>query len=81
MTGLFGSTPSIPAPPPVQAPPPMPDPNGPAAQEAARVAATKAMAGGRSATVLTTAANRARGTVAGGGSAVPYSNSTLGGAK
>lgn len=50
--------------------------------EAARMAATKAMAGGRSSTVLTNAANRGRSTIAGGGgSGIAYSNATLGGAK
>jgi hypothetical protein len=82
LSHLFGGSTPLPTPPAVTPPPPMPDPFGPASQEAARQAAAKAAVGGRSSTVLTTAANRGRATFAGGaGSGTAYSSSTLGGGK
>ena len=81
MSSLFKApTVNIPAPPPPPtpiAPPPMPDPYDPAAMEAAKVQA--AQRAGRSATILTTAANRGQSAASGGGS-VPYGGTTLGGA-
>jgi hypothetical protein len=80
MSSLFKApTVNIPAPTPPTpiAPPPMPDPYDPAAMEAAKVQA--AQRAGRSATLLTTAANRGQTTAAAGGS-VPYGGTTLGGA-
>jgi hypothetical protein len=75
MSALFKpptvNIPAPPAPTPIP-PPPMPDPFNPAAQEAAKMqAATRA---GRSATILTNAANRGAASVG-----VPYSGRTLGG--
>ena len=64
-----------PGPPPTPIPPPtMPDPFGPAAREAVRKAQA-GMAGGRSSTILTTAASRAGGTLAGSA----FSGTKLGG--
>jgi hypothetical protein len=72
MSSLFKApTINIPPPPAPLPPPPMPDPFNPAAQEAAKVQA--AARAGRTATVLTTAANR------GTAGSVPYSGKTLGG--
>jgi hypothetical protein len=82
LTSLFGGSQPLPTPPAVTPPPTMPDPFGPQSQEAARLAAAKAGAAGRSSTILTTAGNRGRSTFAGGaGAGSAYSNSTLGGAK
>ena len=55
-------TPTIPDPTP---PPTMPDPNSPATLEARRKAIADASTGGRTATILTTAASRSGGTLAG----------------
>jgi hypothetical protein len=75
MSSLF-KAPTVNIPPPTPTPPPpMPDPYDPAAMEAAKVQA--AQRAGRTATILTTAANRGPG--AAGVSSVPYSGTTLGG--
>ena len=70
----------MPSPPAPIPPPPMPDPYGPAANEASNIAIQKAMTGGRSSTILTTAASRAgAGTIAAGGAGVPYAGVRLSG--
>jgi hypothetical protein len=73
MSSLF-KAPTVNIPPPTPTPPPpMPDPYNPAAMEAAKVQA--AQRAGRSATILTTAANRGPAAIG----SVPYSGTTLGG--
>ena len=64
MTQMFAK--AAPLPPPPQT---MPDPMSPATMEARRKAIQDANAGGRSSTILTTAASRAGGTIAGGAGA------------
>ena len=77
MSNLFKPPAVMPPPTPIK-PPTMPDPYGPQAQEAARLAAEQAAArAGRSSTVLT-AANQGQ---AAGGTSVPYTGTTLGGAR
>ncbi len=67
MGNLFSPKVTVPAPPAPTPPPTMPDPFGPASQDAARKAQAAAIgSGGRSSTILSTAASRAAGTVAGG---------------
>lgn len=64
--GGGGTTVNIPPAPTPTPPPTMPDPFSPASMEAARNAQAAALQGGRSSTILTTAASRASGTIAGG---------------
>lgn len=87
MFGGGGSTTIVQQAPTPTPPAPLPDPFGPASNEASRRAAVNAMGrNGRSSTVLTTAASRAGNTIAGGGGkatapgapAPAYSGSTLG---
>lgn len=79
---LFGSSPSLPPPPPVQPPPTMPDPMSPENLAAQAAAQKKLQSAGRSSTVLTrsaaTASRGAGATIAGGG--VPYTAAKLSGA-
>jgi hypothetical protein len=77
MSNLFKPPAVMPPPTPIK-PPPMPDPYGPQAQAAAKLAAEQAAArAGRSSTVLTAAS---QGQAASGAS-VPYSGTTLGGGR
>lgn len=64
MSNLFSkpATPAMPTPAP---PPTMPDPLSPAVREAQKRALDNTTKGGRSSTVLTTAASRAATTIAG----------------
>ena len=69
MTQMFSKAPPPPPPAPSAAtitpPPTMPDPFSPSAMEAKRQAIAATNVGGRQSTILTTAASRAGGTLAG----------------
>jgi hypothetical protein len=76
MSHMFSQAAPTPQMPAIIPPPTMPDPFSPASMEAQRLAEQKANAGGRSSTILTTAATRPRQPATLAGS---YAASKLGG--